>query len=154
MPDTQQTSVSGAMVCCCLQGVGAALMAGAYFALPGGWLYEHLQGHPLGGPRYGCASSASVLRASLCFCASSSCASSCFVLRVLQGDAPSAAVNASLAVVATPLSRCGLNYVVMSMPVCCSCCSSIFTVPFPSACCVRGNALPPLLLFAAAPAAV
>ncbi|WIA44541.1 hypothetical protein OEZ86_007275 [Tetradesmus obliquus] len=34
-----------------IQGVGAALMAGAYFALPGGWLYEHLQGHPLGGPR-------------------------------------------------------------------------------------------------------
>jgi hypothetical protein len=27
-------------------------MAGAYFALPGGWLYERLQQHPLGGPRY------------------------------------------------------------------------------------------------------
>jgi hypothetical protein len=31
-----------------VQGLGAALLAGGYLALPGGWLYDASQGHPAG----------------------------------------------------------------------------------------------------------
>jgi hypothetical protein len=34
-----------------VQGLGAALLAGGYLALPGGWLYDAAQGHPAG-PRW------------------------------------------------------------------------------------------------------